>query len=83
MESKDGSMGLDFEGTFVAINPRNEIQLALTDDRKVTIKFSKSAGGVDVIETFDAENEFPGEQQRQGWLAILNNFKAHAETSGT
>jgi hypothetical protein len=35
--------------------------------------------GVTVSVTFDAENEFPAEQQRGGWQAILDRFKAYAE----
>jgi hypothetical protein len=36
-----------------------------------------AANGVTVRVTFDAETTNPGEQQRQGWQAILNNFAKH------
>jgi len=29
--------------------------------------------------SFDPENEFPQEQQRQGWQAILENFARHVQ----
>ena len=83
MEAKDGSMGFDFEGTFSAIDPGREIKYALDDGRDVTVSFAKSASGVIVVETFEAENEMTGEQKRQGWQSILNNFKTHVESSGT
>jgi uncharacterized protein YndB with AHSA1/START domain len=80
MEAKDGSMGFDFEGTFTAIDPQKNIEYSLDDDRKVTVRFEDSAEGVRVIETFEAEDELTGEQQRQGWQAILNNFKHYVES---
>jgi uncharacterized protein YndB with AHSA1/START domain len=84
MEAKDGSMGFDFEGTFVDIKPLQQIRFELEDNRQVEIQFSKSLDGksVEVIETFEAEDEMSGEQQRQGWQSILNNFKAHVESAG-
>lgn len=81
MEAKDASMGFDFEGTFTSINPLIEIEYALADDRRVKIRFSQSASGVRVVETFDAEDEHSAELQRQGWQCILENFKRHVEQS--
>lgn len=83
MEARDGSMGFDFEGTFTAVDPGREIRYLLDDDREVTISFQVKEGGVCVIETFEAENELSGEQQKQGWQTILDNFKAHVESSNT
>ena len=80
MEAKDGSMGFDFGGTFTAIDPQKNIEYRLDDDRKVAVRFDDSANGVRVTETFEAENEIAGEQQRQGWQAILNNFKHYVES---
>lgn len=31
--------------------------------------------------SFDAENENPVEMQRDGWQAILNNFKKYVESN--
>jgi hypothetical protein len=36
---------------------------------------------VTVRSTFDAENEYPVEQQRFGWQSILNKFAKHVEAS--
>lgn len=84
MEAKDGSMGFDFEGTFTEVEPMKLIRFRLGDERAVTVSFSESKGGnVIVEETFEADDEHSGEQQRQGWQAILENFRVHVEASGT
>jgi hypothetical protein len=44
------------------------------------VEFIAGPGGVTVRETFDAESTHSVEQQRQGWQAILNNFKKHVES---
>lgn len=78
MEAKDGSFGFDFAGTYTKIVPNELIEYAF-GDRHGTVEFSPGADGVTVRITFDAENQFPEEQQRQGWQAILNNFTRHVE----
>ena len=79
MEAKDGSAGFDFEGEFTEITPYKSIHYKLEDDRVVKVQFIETENGVRVIETFEAEHENSAEQQRQGWLSILNNFKKHVE----
>lgn len=82
MEVRDGSVGFDFEGQFIAIRPHQSIQFKLEDDREVTVEFVEGENGVRVIETFEAEDENSAKQQREGWLGILDNFKKHVEASG-
>lgn len=83
MEAKDGSMGFDFEGTFTEIGPMKFIKFRLSDDREVTVSFSERAEGqVTVEEAFESEDEYSAEQQRQGWQAILENFRRHVEAPG-
>lgn len=79
MEAKDGSFGFDFEGIYDTILINEKISYTLLDDRKVTVLFSQSENGVKITETFEAENENSIELQRQGWQAILNNFKTYVE----
>lgn len=79
MESKDGSMGFDFEGTFTLVDPQKRIEYSLDDDRKVMVTFTDTAEGVKVVETFESEDQLSGDQQRQGWQCILENFKNHVE----
>ena len=80
MEAKDGSQGFDFEGTYTRVVPRKTIAYRMNDGREVTVEFTEQPGGVQVTETFDAETENTPELQRQGWQAILDNFKRHVET---
>ncbi|PZV15085.1 MAG: ATPase [Pseudanabaena sp.] len=80
MEAKDGSMGFDFGGTFSKVIENQLIEFSMADGRSVVIEFSLIENGVKVEETFDAESQNAGEQQRQGWQSILNNFAKHVES---
>lgn len=79
MEAKDGSVGFDFEGVFTTVEPNALLAYAIADGRTVTVAFETCEDGTNVKEIFDAEDENPIEMQRQGWQAILDNFKRHAE----
>ena len=81
MEAKDGSMGFDYEGTYIQIEPNTVIEYVLGDGRKVSIDFEKKADSVSIVETFEVEDTNTLEQQRQGWQAILNNFKKYVEAN--
>lgn len=78
MEAKDGSMGFDFAGTYTKIETQKLIEYEF-GDRHARVEFIPGEDGVRVTVTFEAENEYPVEQQRGGWQAILDNFKRHAE----
>ena len=80
MEAKDGSAGFDFEGTYTRVVPNKLIEYRMSDGREVRVEFAERDGGVVVKETFDAETENPPELQRQGWQAILDNFRRHMES---
>ena len=80
MESKDGTEGFDFEGTYTAIEKHEKIAYTMSDGRTVQIVFEQQGDGYGIIETFDAERENPLEVQRDGWQAILNNFKTYTES---
>lgn len=79
MESKDGSMGFDFTGTYQEVIKNKLIRYTIEDGRNVEILFSQTNNGIHLSEIFDAENIHTGEQQRAGWQAILENFKAYVE----
>ena len=49
------------------------------DERKVGITFTGKETETRITETFEAESQNPIEMQRNGWQAILNNFKQYAE----
>ncbi len=80
MESLDSKDGFDFSGIFSRVVPGRHLDYTLNDGRKVTTTLSPEAGGTKVIETFEADDVYSPEQQRQGWQAILDNLKKHAES---
>lgn len=82
MAAKDGSFGFDFGGTYTVVEPNRRLVFVMGDDRMVDISFEEKDGGTFVTETFDAETTNPADLQRQGWQAILDNFKKHAESVG-
>lgn len=81
MEAKDGSMGFDFSGTYAKVVPHKYIEYTLGDGRNVSIKFTPKDKGTFIEETFDAEGQHSEEMQREGWQAILNNFKKYAKSN--
>ena len=80
MEARDKSFGFDFWGIYDKLIENKYISYTLGDDRKVEITFSGNGDETNIEETFEAENENSIEMQREGWQAILNNFKKYAET---
>jgi uncharacterized protein YndB with AHSA1/START domain len=81
MEAKDGSFGFDLEGIYSKIIPGELINYELPDGRKVSISFAENEGICTVQETFDPETENSIEMQKNGWQAILNNFKKYVEAA--
>ena len=79
MEAKDGSFGFDFDGTYTRIVPHKLIEFRIGDGREVTVEFEEQGTAVLVRETFDAETVNAPELQRQGWQAILDNFRRHVD----
>jgi uncharacterized protein YndB with AHSA1/START domain len=79
MEAKDGSFGFDFGGIYDEVIPNKKLTYTLGDGRKVDVTFEGNGQQTNVIETFDAESENSIEMQRNGWQAILDNFKKYAE----
>jgi uncharacterized protein YndB with AHSA1/START domain len=79
MEAKDGSFGFDFGGTYSAMKPNEHFAYTMDDGRKVEVDFAPAGAGAKMTVAFDAETENPVDFQRDGWQAILNNFKAYAE----
>ena len=78
MEAKDGSVGFDFAGTYTKVVKNKRIEYSF-GDRTAQVEFADSPKGVKVRVTFDSESTHSVEQQREGWQAILNNFKRHVE----
>lgn len=79
MAAKDKSAGFDFVGTYTAVEEHKLIEYDMDDGRHVKVEFLQLPEGVKITETFDPEHENPEEVQRQGWQAILDNFKKYTE----
>jgi uncharacterized protein YndB with AHSA1/START domain len=79
MEAKDGSFGFDFVVTYTEVVPLQKLHYVMEDGRNADITFTEQDGKTSVSITFDPENQNPSEMQRQGWQAILNNFKKYVE----
>lgn len=80
MEARDGSMGFDFGGTYDEVKIHERIAFTMGDGRKVKILFSGTGNSTRVAETFEAESQNPIEMQKNGWQAILDNFKKYTES---
>jgi uncharacterized protein YndB with AHSA1/START domain len=76
MEAKDSSMGFDFEGIYTKIVTNERIEYAF-GDRIAVIEFIPVGDQTDLKVSFDPDDQFPIEQQRSGWTAILDNFCKH------
>jgi uncharacterized protein YndB with AHSA1/START domain len=83
MAAADGSDSFDFNGTYTEITTLKSISYLMGDGRKASIAFEQLETSVRVTETFDPESENTLELQRNGWQAILDNFKKCAESKVT
>jgi uncharacterized protein YndB with AHSA1/START domain len=76
MEAKDGSF--DFDAVYTEIN-QGENYTYEFGGRFATVDFLKTDRQTEITITFDPETENPIELQRNGWQAILDNFKKYTE----
>ena len=80
MAAKDGSFAFDFEGIYDVIKPNQQVSYHMADGRKVDVLFTPNGLHTHVFVTFDIETYNEPELQRQGWQAILDNFKRYTES---
>jgi uncharacterized protein YndB with AHSA1/START domain len=80
MAAKDQSASFDFEGVYSVVTEYKLIEYDMSDGRHVKVEFTDSPDGVKVIETFDPESENSEELQKNGWQAILDNFRKYVES---
>lgn len=81
MEAKDGSFGFDFGGVYDEVKANELIGYTMDDGRKAKIVFASADDRTKIVIDFDAETENPIELQRDGWQAILDNFKKYVQTN--
>jgi uncharacterized protein YndB with AHSA1/START domain len=80
MEARDGSFGFDFEAIYTEINNQESFTYQF-GDRLAKIEFNNKKNQTEVIITFDPETENSIELQKNGWQAILNNYKEYVESN--
>jgi len=81
MEAKDGSVGFDFEAIYDEVIDQKKISYTMLDNRQATTIFEQVGDKTKVTTTFDPENQNPVDMQKNGWQAILNNFKTYVESN--
>lgn len=81
MEAKDGSFGFDFEAIFDTVKEPETVAYTMLDGRQAVVSFQALDGKTQVDIHFDPEQTNPLEMQKQGWQAILNNFKKYTEAN--
>jgi uncharacterized protein YndB with AHSA1/START domain len=79
MAARDGSYSFDYSGIYDEVSFGKKIAYTLGDGRMVVVEFIELDEFVKVVETFEVEDTNSLEMQRDGWQAILNNFKRYAE----
>lgn len=80
MEAKDRSFGFDFDAVYKEVYQGQSFTYEF-GGRLATIEFNEANGQTEVTVTFDPETENSIDLQRQGWQAILDNFKNYTETN--
>lgn len=81
MEAKDGSFGFDFKAIYDEVIDQKKISYTLTDGRRVWTSFEPQGNSTKVTTVFEAEDQNPIDMQKDGWQAILNNFKNYTESN--
>ncbi len=81
MEAKDGSFGFDFEAIYDEVIDGKKFTYTMPDGRQVTVLFNENGSQTDIVITFDPEGQNSIEIQKNGWQAILDNFKKYTETA--
>lgn len=80
MEAKDESFGFDFVAIYTKVNQGENFTYEF-DGRSSTVSFIETNGKTEVTVMFDPETENSIELQKNGWQAILDNFKKYTETN--
>ena len=80
-EAQDGSFGFEFEATYSEITENQKFVYIMPDGREVSVSINEDNHLTNITVCFDTETENPVDLQREGWQAILNNFKNYAENN--
>ncbi|MEW5251779.1 SRPBCC domain-containing protein [Microbulbifer sp. 2201CG32-9] len=80
MEARDSSDGFGFEAIYGQVQPHEVLELVMADGRRFRTIFEPAGSGTKVTTVFDAEAQNSIDVQRNGWQAILDNFRAYVES---
>lgn len=70
-----GENSFDFTGKYTEIDRPNRLSYVIDDGRKSQIDFTDSGDGRTLVTwSFEPENTFPHEMQRDGWAGQLANL---------
>ena len=69
------------EAVYDEVIPQQKIAYTMTDGRQAITNFERQGNKTKVTTVFDAEKENSIDMQKDGWQAILNNFKKHVENN--
>ena len=78
MEAKDRSFGFDFIANYTEIIEGKQFSYGF-EGRSITVIINAAEDLTELEVIFDPETENPIEMQKNGWQAILNNFKNYVE----
>lgn len=79
MEARDGSAGFTLKGIYGIVEEPIKLGYEFAG-RSVLVTFDELNEQTTVTITFDPETENPIDMQRQGWQAILDNYKSYTES---
>jgi uncharacterized protein YndB with AHSA1/START domain len=80
MEAKDGSFGFDFEAIYSEIILGQEFTYEF-GGRTANVELKSTNNQTEIIVTFEPESENLIQMQKDGWQAILDNFKTYTENN--
>lgn len=77
-----GEHSFDFTGAYTELDRPNRIAYTIDDGRKVEIDFADAGdNNTHVTWSFEPENTFPEDMQREGWSAQLANLEKYISKS--
>jgi len=79
MGLKNGSFNFNFTGVYTEVKVNESMAYTLDDGRKSTITFT-AGNPVKITESFEPNDNDPIDMQRDFCKAVLNKFKAYAES---
>lgn len=88
MFAKDKSFSFDITGTYTEVEDNHRIVYLMDKPEGqdyqrecITVFSDLGDGNIRIVQEFDPEHENSEERQKEGWSAILQNFKNYVESN--